>query len=84
MASSCAMPFLLNWPYVWAAAQTDVKGGTKPSRTIPAELQPGFTFAGVLTRSAENADAATALLRFLNSPEADAVKTKAGLMPAGP
>ncbi len=50
--------------------------------TIPAELQPGFTFAGVLTRSAGNADAATALLRFLNSPEADAVKTKAGLMPA--
>lgn len=50
--------------------------------TIPAELQPGFTFAGVLTRSAENADAASALLRFLNSPEADAVKTRAGLMPA--
>jgi molybdate transport system substrate-binding protein len=51
--------------------------------TIPAELQPGFTFAGQLTRSAENADAASALLRFLNSPEADAVKSKAGLMPAG-
>jgi molybdate transport system substrate-binding protein len=50
--------------------------------TIPAELQPGFTFAGQLTRSAENVDAATALLRFLNSPEADAVKIKAGLMPA--
>jgi molybdate transport system substrate-binding protein len=51
--------------------------------TIPAELQPGFTFAGQLTRSAENVDAATALLRFLNSREADAVKTRAGLMPAG-
>jgi molybdate transport system substrate-binding protein len=51
--------------------------------TIPAELQPGFTFAGQLTRSAENVEAAGALLRFLNSPEADAVKTKAGLMPAG-
>jgi len=50
--------------------------------TIPAELQPGFTFAGQLTRSAENADAASALLHFLNSPEADSVKTKAGLMPA--
>jgi molybdate transport system substrate-binding protein len=50
--------------------------------TIPAELQPGFTFAGALTRSAGNAEAATALLRFLNSPEADAVKTRAGLMPA--
>ncbi len=56
--------------------------GTDYVGTIPAELQPGFTFAGVLTRSAGNADAATALLRFLNSPEADAVKTKAGLMPA--
>jgi molybdate transport system substrate-binding protein len=58
--------------------------GTDYVGTIPAELQPGFTFAGVLTRSAENADAATALLRFLNSPEADAVKVKAGLMPAAP
>ena len=56
--------------------------GTDYVGTIPAELQPGFTFAGELTRSAENADAATALLRFLNSPEADAVKTRAGLMPA--
>lgn len=55
--------------------------GTDYVGTIPAELQPGFTFAGELTRSAENADAATALLRFLNSPEADAVKTRAGLMP---
>jgi molybdate transport system substrate-binding protein len=56
--------------------------GTDYVGTIPAELQPGFTFAGVLTRSVENADAASALLRFLNSPEADAVKTRAGLMPA--
>jgi molybdate transport system substrate-binding protein len=56
--------------------------GTDYVGTIPAELQPGFTFAGQLTRSAENVDAATALLRFLNSPEADAVKIKAGLMPA--
>src|SRR6202000_1687811 len=32
--------------------------------TIPAELQPGFTFAGALTRSAENADVAAGLLRF--------------------
>ena len=51
---------------------------------IPAELQPGFTFAGALTRSVEHAEAAGALLHFLNSPEADAVKIKAGLMPAGP
>jgi molybdate transport system substrate-binding protein len=58
--------------------------GTDYVGTIPAELQPGFTFAGMLTRSAANAGAATALLRFLNSPETDAVKAKAGLMPAGP
>jgi molybdate transport system substrate-binding protein len=58
--------------------------GTDYVGTIPAELQPGFTFAGALTRTVGNADAATALLRFLNLPEADAVKTKAGLMPAGP
>jgi molybdate transport system substrate-binding protein len=57
--------------------------GTDYVGTIPAELQPAFTFAGQLTRSAANADAAGALLRFLNSPEADAVKIKAGLMPAG-
>jgi molybdate transport system substrate-binding protein len=57
--------------------------GTDYVGTIPAELQPGFTFAGALTRVAGNAGAATALLRFLNSPEADVVKTKAGLMPTG-
>jgi molybdate transport system substrate-binding protein len=50
--------------------------------TIPAELQPGFTFAGALTRQPQEADAATALLRFLNSPEAAPVITKAGLSPA--
>ena len=26
--------FMLNWPYVWAAAQADVKGGTKPSSLL--------------------------------------------------
>jgi molybdate transport system substrate-binding protein len=50
--------------------------------TIPAELQPGFTFAGALTRSAQEGDAAAALLRFLNSSEAASVITKAGLLPA--
>src|SRR6476469_2717507 len=50
--------------------------------TIPAELQPGFTFAGALTRSVQQAEAATALLRFLNSAEAAPVITKAGLSPA--
>ena len=50
--------------------------------TIPAELQPGFTFAGALTRSAQDTEAASALLRFLISPEAAPVITKAGLAPA--
>lgn len=50
--------------------------------SIPAELQPGFTFAGVLTRSAQEAEGAAALLRFLNSSEAAPVITKAGLAPA--
>ena len=50
--------------------------------TIPAELQPGFTFAGALTRSVREVEAATALLRFLNSAEAATVITKAGLSPA--
>jgi molybdate transport system substrate-binding protein len=50
--------------------------------TIPAELQPGFTFAGALTRQAREVEAAAALLRFLHSAEAATVITKAGLSPA--
>ena len=49
--------------------------------TIPAELQPGFTFAGVLTKDTREPDAANALLRFLSSPQAAPVITKAGLEP---
>jgi molybdate transport system substrate-binding protein len=49
---------------------------------IPAELQPGFTFAGALTPSAQDTDAASALLRFLSSSEANSVITRAGLAPA--
>ena len=48
---------------------------------IPAELQPGFTFAGAVTSGAQQADAAMALLRFLASPEAEPVLVKAGLAP---
>ncbi|APV49424.1 hypothetical protein BWI17_06855 [Betaproteobacteria bacterium GR16-43] len=52
---------------------------------IPAELQPGFTFAGVLANSVEQADAARALIKFLASREAAGAITKAGLSPiAGP
>ncbi len=49
--------------------------------TIPAELQPGFSFAGVLTKSVGQPEAAAALIRFLASPEVAPVISKAGLMP---
>ena len=48
---------------------------------LPPELQPGFSFAGALTNSARQPEAATALLRFLASPEARPVIVKAGLAP---
>jgi molybdate transport system substrate-binding protein len=51
--------------------------------TIPAELQPGFSFAGSVSAKAEQPEAAAALLKFLSSPEAAPVITKAGLAPAG-
>ena len=46
---------------------------------IPAELQPGFTFAGAITTTAKQPEAAAALLKFLSSPEAVTVIEKAGL-----
>ena len=49
---------------------------------IPAELQPGFTFAGALTKNAREPDAGSALIRFLASPQAASVITKMGLRPA--
>jgi molybdate transport system substrate-binding protein len=48
---------------------------------IPAELQPGFIFAGAVTSAARQPDAALALLRFLASPEAASTILKAGLTP---
>jgi molybdate transport system substrate-binding protein len=48
---------------------------------LPADVQPGFSFATALTRNVEQPEAAAALLRFLSSPEAAAVISKAGLMP---
>jgi molybdate transport system substrate-binding protein len=48
---------------------------------IPAELQPGFSFAGALTSDARQPEAGSALLRFLASPEAAQVILKAGLTP---
>lgn len=49
--------------------------------TLPAELQPGFTFAAALTSKAEQPEAASALIRFLTSRDAAAVIVKAGLTP---
>jgi molybdate transport system substrate-binding protein len=48
---------------------------------LPAELQPNFSFAGALTTTVQQAEAAGALLRFLASSEAAPVISKAGLMP---
>ena len=49
--------------------------------TIPAELQPGFMFAGAITSAARQPDAALALLRFLASPDVAPTLLKAGLTP---
>jgi len=52
---------------------------------IPAELQPGATFAGAISSAARQPEAALALLRFLASAEAAPTIVKAGLTPiAGP
>jgi molybdate transport system substrate-binding protein len=48
---------------------------------LPAEVQPIFSFAGVLTSTVQQPDAANALLRFLASSEAAPVISKAGMMP---
>jgi molybdate transport system substrate-binding protein len=48
---------------------------------LPAEIQPGFSFAGALTRNVREPEAAAALLGFLSSAEAAPVISKAGLMP---
>jgi molybdate transport system substrate-binding protein len=50
---------------------------------IPAELQPGHTFAGAITSAAKQPEAALALLRFLASSEAASTIVKAGLTPIG-
>src|SRR5580692_2012704 len=48
---------------------------------LPAEVQPMFSFAGALTKSVRQPEAGGALIRFLASPDAAPVITKAGLMP---
>ncbi len=49
--------------------------------TIPAEVQPTTFFAGALTSTCRQPDAAKALLRFLASPDAAKVISNAGLLP---
>ncbi len=49
--------------------------------TIPADLQPVIFFAGALTSKVQQPEAASALIRFLASPEAAPVILKAGLTP---
>jgi len=48
---------------------------------IPADVQPMIFYAAALTASAQQPEAGRALIRFLTSPEAAPVITKAGLMP---
>jgi molybdate transport system substrate-binding protein len=49
--------------------------------TLPAEVQPMFSFAGAVTSSVREPEAAAALIRFLASPEAAPVIVKVGLAP---
>ena len=48
---------------------------------LPAELQPGFSFAGAVTSTAREPDAALELLRFLTSPAMSSTIVENGLMP---
>ena len=48
---------------------------------LPAEVQPTIFFAGALTRTAQQPEAASALIRFLASSEAAPVILEAGLTP---
>src|SRR3569833_4775985 len=52
--------------------------------TVPGDVQPPTMFEGALPKNSQQADAAVALLRFLSSPEAASVITKAGLKPLAP
>jgi molybdate transport system substrate-binding protein len=49
--------------------------------TLPTEVQPMFSFAGAVTSSVREPEAAAALIRFLASPEAAPVIVKVGLAP---
>jgi molybdate transport system substrate-binding protein len=49
---------------------------------IPADLQPGFSFAGALTSNTFQPEAGAALIRFLKAPDVAEVISKAGLIVA--
>ena len=49
--------------------------------TLPGEVQPAIFFAGALTTTAQQSEAARALIRFLASSEAAPVILQAGLTP---
>jgi len=49
--------------------------------TLPAEVQPAIFFAGALTHTVQQPEAAAALIRFLASSDAAPVILQAGLMP---
>ena len=51
---------------------------------IPAELQPGFSFAGALTANAREPEAGASLIDFLSSPDVAEVISKAGLIAIKP
>jgi molybdate transport system substrate-binding protein len=48
---------------------------------LPADAQPGFSFAGAITVAAKEPEAAVALLRFLSAPTVAPILVKAGLAP---
>ncbi len=48
---------------------------------LPAEVQPMFSFAGAITSTAREAEAAHSLLKYLSSSDAASTITRAGLMP---
>ncbi len=49
--------------------------------TLPADVQPQILFAGAVTSTARQPEAASALIRFLASADAAATILKAGLKP---
>jgi molybdate transport system substrate-binding protein len=58
--------------------------GTDFVGTVPSDVQPPTLFEGAQPTGTQQPEAATALLRFLSSPEAASVITKAGLKPLPP